>query len=350
MNKLTTGYISIVLLFLLTSCGNLIDEKYAANLVKNKLYIPGNVTASVLKGGLSDSKIFRVTSESKNYVVRFLINKTLDERKIEIEALKRVSSSGYGPYIYYADIDKGVVIMEFLQNQNISEELRNSESLYILLANLLKNIHACHKTNLTDNNTKVFDDIYKDIQDLNNVSNQHIPLEKLLTITQIIQQAVTNHLTTALCHNDLNPNNILFLGNQFKAIDYEHAAQNEPYYDVATVAVFYCFRTSDEHLLLTRYLDKEPSAQAMSKLYLIEQLVWINYALAFLKMVPNILKQYQAVQVPSYWEIMEGIAEGKINLEDPENKLKYAKVLINNVISNSQTTEFNNAIKILNDK
>jgi len=78
-----------------------------------------------------------------------------------------------------------------------------------------------------------------------------------------------------------------------------------------------------------------------------KQVAWVYCALAFLTMVPGLLYQYEHLQVPSYDGFMKEMAEGKIDLENQEHKLRFAKVMINHFIANFESQEFKNAVKLL---
>lgn len=322
-----------------------INEKYAANLVKNTLSIPGDVTAQKLTSGFSGAQLFAVTTDSGKYVVRFLTHKSKDERKREITILQIASKEGYGPHIYFADIDRGVVIMEFLQNQPITPEFLQSDEPFILLARFLQKIH--HGQQFTDiPERKIFNAIPSIIQNLRSVCSSVIQFQKIEHIAKIIQQAVANHVNIAPCHNDLHPSNLIFLGDKFKAIDYELAVQSDPYFDIAMVASFYCETFVQEHLLLSTYLGRQPSEIEMAKLYLMKQIAFIYCALCFLKMVPERLQQYEKLQVSLYADFVQEMADGKINLENSEHKLSFAKVLINHVFENVESQEFSKAVAL----
>lgn len=340
--------LSIMLLLMLCSCGtHRIDEKYAASVVKDALSIQGNVTVQALKGGFSGAPLFTATTDSKKYVVRFLTKESPEERKQEIATLQIASRCGYGPYVYFADVEKAVVIMEFLHHQNISPQQRQSKELYVLLAKLLQKIHRGPKfENIQDRN--VFDTIHKIIQDLKPKCSEAVPLAKLEGIMTAIHQVLAPYVSLAPCHNDLNPNNLIFLGDMFKAIDYENASQDDPYFDIATIANFYCFNnTAHEHILLSTYLDREPSEKEVAKLYLMKQATWILYALIFLRMVPELLYKYEKLQVPSLNDFFKEMSEGKINLEKQEDRLKFAKVKINYIVAAAESQEFRDAISVL---
>ena len=56
---------------------------------------------------------------------------------------------------------------------------------------------------------------------------------------------------------------------------------------------------------------------------------------------------YKTLEVPSYEEFLKS---GKIDLNNPEDQLKFAKVLLNRVIVNFESQEFSDAINLLRGK
>ena len=326
----------------------LMNEDYVSKLVKDKLSIKEKVTTEKLTGGFSDAQIFTATTDSKKYVIRFLTDKSLKEKELEISALQIASQHNYGPHIYYADADKTVVIMEFLERKNISPEQRESESFYKSLAKILQKIHkGPNFENLKNRN--IFYQIGAVIKKLKQQKSQGIPIEKLENVISIIHETLKPHLTLAPCHNDLNSDNLIFLGDHFKAIDFEDASQTDPFYDIATVVNSYCHTPEYEQILLSTYLGQQPTEKEWAKLYLMKQVSWLAAPLWFLKINPKQLNQYEKLHVPSQIEFFKELTTGKINLENPEHQLKYSKVYINYVISNVESQEFAQAIKVLNN-
>lgn len=56
-----------------------------------------------------------------------------------------------------------------------------------------------------------------------------------------------------LCHNDLNPSNLVFDGENLLLLDWETAAPNDPLYDLATVAMFFRMDEAECLRLLAEY-------------------------------------------------------------------------------------------------
>jgi len=57
-----------------------------------------------------------------------------------------------------------------------------------------------------------------------------------------------------LCHNDLNPNNILFT-DEVKFIDWEFASVIDRYFDLASVCIEFDLDNKDERCFLEHYFD-----------------------------------------------------------------------------------------------
>ena len=348
--KTHTKVYAIILLLMLCSCGvHCIDEKYAASVAKDALSIPGSVSAQVLKGGLSGASIFMVTTDSKKYIARFFEHKTKEERQQEIACLQAASEGGYGPHIYFADVDKAVVIMEYLQGQKISREQRRSEQLYAELAHLLQKIHHGPQFPTSKNVFDFLQEYLKQVKEIVKANNvEGFPLAKLEEILAILHFALAPHLSVVPCHNDIHPHNVIFLGNEFKAIDCECSAQSDPYYDIATAAIYFCFKPEYENILLTTYLERQPSAFEEAKLCLMKQVARMVSALSFLALGVKSINQYATLQVPSYWVFMKEIGMGRINLADPESQVSIAKIVINDVIAGFESKEFRDAVNLLN--
>lgn len=328
------------------------DEKDAAAVAKQALSLSGPVVAQKLKGGFSGAQLFTVTSGSKKYVVRFLKHPSQKTRQDEIELSNIAAKGGYGPQIYYDDNKQGVIIIEFLPSRFASYQQhlltllkpKQSEQLYVELAQLLQKIHSGPKF---PKSKSIFDKTRSRMPRIKSKANDDVPLTRIENIVSIIHRAIGPHLSPTPSHNDLNPNNLRFLGRKTKAIDFDDAAQQDPYYDLATVAIYYCIFPAYEKILLSAYLKRHPTLQERAKLYLMKQMARINEALNQLSRATEKIGKYEALQVLSWKGLLKNFSEGKVNLEDPNDQLRIAKVLINQVLSNSESQEFHNSVELL---
>ena len=281
--KIIAACVVPLLFFAFTYCvANPIDEEYAGTLVQTTLAVSEPIVVEKLIGGLSGAQLYVVSAGGKKYVVRFFDREKPDKWEREIANLKVASQGGYGQLSLFAEASQGVVIMEFLPAKQISSEQRQTEHLYVELARVLQKLHCgSHFQGSLD----VFYRVHKELAKVEAVAKSGIPLDKIQRMLREIQRACALRAETAPCHNDLNPGNLIFLGQEFKIIDFETAAQADPYFDLSTVAIFYCMMNPVcERVLVTAYLNREPTPQEEARFYLMKQLVRINYALGFLWM------------------------------------------------------------------
>ncbi|MFH1253843.1 MAG: phosphotransferase [bacterium] len=341
-----------------------VDEKYAAAVVKNELSLPGDVFALDLKGGYSGAQLFKVTSASKEYVTRFIGQKSKEYREEEIYNLKVASDGGYGPRIYFADSSRGIVIMEYLSGKatsdmelleylsgkTISYKGLQPDQFYVALAQLLQKIH-CGQA-FKGSGDYVFDNIRKGLQTSKPKYSDYVPLIKIERLVSIIYQALLPHITTTTpCHNDLHRGNMIFVKNEFKAFDYECASQGDPFFDVATVAASFFCKPTHENILFTTYLKRQPSKVELAKLYLMKQAVWIKWFFDGLRRLsPEIVSQFGVIKTTSIVALAGEVIGGKIDMNMPENKLKVLKAQLNEIFDNSESQEFKKAIDVLSKK
>jgi len=89
--------------------------------------------------------------------------------------------------------------------------------------------------------------------------------------------------TPALCHNDLNPRNILWRDGQVWLIDFEYAGLNDPCFDLAAVSVEFGFSDELERMWMEAYWGEE---------------VWKERKLAAYKVLYRALwRQWEAKQI-----------------------------------------------------
>lgn len=299
-------------------CAYTYDKEDAKALLALTQGIPAH-EAIKLEGGLSGAQLFIVQTKNINeqgqqyfinYVVRYLENESEDAIKNEIAAAQNASENGYGPFVCFASVKDAVIIMNMLPN-DFQEESDDNHKCYkefakprkdglskeelerldfieykrlAKLSLLLQKIHnskskstskVADKTRIIDqiiNNIKLIDSIDKEIAD-------KVDLSRINTEVDKISAALAKHTIIKPCHNDLKRDNIIWTTKfpitdsdlefeQFlipMAIDYEKAAQDDPYFDIATVAMYFCHNLGFEEFLLRSYLGKNLMLKADNK-------------------------------------------------------------------------------------
>lgn len=174
-----------------------------------------------------------IHSEEKKYILRKFIRTDVD-RKLEFEIQKLA-------------FEKGIASEPLL----LDEENAWAVSAYV---------EGRHKESLEKNDLHRFAEVLKKVHTLT-IERDPLQLEPLL---ETRSKAVEDAFETlkifpsewVLCHNDLNPRNVLF-SETIQLIDWEDAAVNDRYFDLASVCVEFNLDQENEAYFLRRYFAEE---------------------------------------------------------------------------------------------
>ena len=76
-----------------------------------------------------------------------------------------------------------------------------------------------------------------------------------------------NFVPQCVCHNDLNPGNIMTAGNnEIRIVDWEYASIGDPLFDLAGLIITNGLPPSEENSLLERYSENMKNGLSMNKL------------------------------------------------------------------------------------
>jgi thiamine kinase-like enzyme len=172
-------------------------------------------------------------SENKKYILRKFIRTDID-REFEFQVQRLAFEKGISAEPLLLDVENGLTISTYLE--------------------------GTHKDILEKNDLQQFAEVLKKLHTSKIVCNP-ILLDTLIEIkSKEVHDAFriidTFPSEVVLCHNDLNPQNILF-SETIKLIDWEYAGVNDRYFDLASVCVEFDLNTEDEVCFLSSYFTEE---------------------------------------------------------------------------------------------
>lgn len=180
-----------------------------------------------------NNKNYVVYSEEKKYLLRKFIRTDVD-RKFEFKVQKLA-------------FEKGITSEPLL----LDEENALAVSTYL---------EGTHKDTLEKNDLHQFVEVLKKVHTLK-IEKDPLQLETLFeTKSKEVQDAfaVLEYFPSeyVLCHNDLNPRNVLFT-EKIQLIDWEDAGVNDRYFDLASVCVEFNLDKENEAYFLRYYFTEE---------------------------------------------------------------------------------------------
>lgn len=289
-----------------------------------------DLTIIPLKGGLSESTLYKVDSNNESYVIRFIGHRSMNDKLREINAQMIASEDGWGPTLYAFDINEGWIIMSYIKPANLTAADREDEKIYEVLGKLLQRIHISSdflpgKSILTE-----IEELMNNAHDQGKIPSS-IDYNILKNIIESVKQTYPRMLTPT--HRDLNPNNIIFSDHNIFVIDFENAAQDDPFYDLATVGIFYVFNLYHETAFLNAYFNRAPTSQEYAYYQEMKQLALLFYGFNFLNFVPQKMIQVTPITIKPFVEMLQDIGCGVINLADHTDQLKLAVSMLQEAIN-----------------
>lgn len=196
-------------------------------------------------------------------------------------ACQRIASdAGYGPKVYFSNEAAGVSVIEYFELETFPEMPLRLESLI----RLVKRIHAGPSVPKGIDKAK---DLNESVDAVAKLNPRFLDLKKIREIQETVYQTTRHSASCVPCHRDLHPGNLIYNQKQFTAIDFTWGGMDDPYADLATLAIFNCTQPQEEQLLLRLYLNREPTTEEMARLSLMKLPAKIFYGLEFLKLAPS---------------------------------------------------------------
>ncbi len=330
----STTKISLLLYYLLTSSiakeNNMSHVEKIQLLLKTQLKITSQATIEKIHAGFSSDGIYKVTCATKQYIVKFSnVHHSYQDNVRTYNAMKIAGHNQLAPHIIYASPEKNMIIMEYVHDDK-RNNISNNKSFIAQLASQLCKLHYGKKF---QNYKSIFDVARENYDIIADYKNEII--EKSFAELMAIEKSIQNKYPSKPCHNDLNPSNIMFNKN-FIFLDWESACQGDPFFDIATISLFYTFNARQDKIFLKNYLNDCVSENDITRLYTMKKAAAIYYGILFVVMckkrkLPILTAEQIAVlpQLQDYYRIL-----GENLLKTDKSVQEFGLVLLNGALKN----------------
>lgn len=215
-----------------------------------------------------------------------------------------------------------------------------------MMPKLLGRLHQLPSLKKTVNYFDVMEGLVQKFQAAKLISDNLIE-EIMKNYARIKKVYPYNSEDFVLSHNDLKPENIMFDGQHAWLVDWEAAFLNDRYVDLAVVGNFLVRNDGDALQYLQDYFGEVPSQYIQARFFLMQQLLHVFYLSIYIlyasKSVPIIIENMET----NFIDFHKRMWEGKIDLSNNENKLKYAIVHMNQFLFNFNTHRFEYSLSII---
>lgn len=232
--------------------------------------IPGwhGATWEALRGGLTNT-VFRVSKNGNSGILKIddrVRSAPFNSRLVEKSAQDEAAREKLAPRVLYAD--ERVILTEFVEGAVWTRSSLERKDNLERLVDALKRLHALPLTGRTFNTTMAAQHYVDRIAD---------PDAKLVELCMSIIENTRLPQDLRCCHNDLVVENMITTPD-LMFLDWEYACDNEPLFDLATVAEHHELTEAQIGYLLNTYVGGNgerwrPHLARQQRLYL--ALLWL---------------------------------------------------------------------------
>lgn len=304
-----------------------------------------------LHGGLSGSPVYKLVVDGRPFVLRLMQEVSLLHNPLrQLTSMQLASERELTPCLHYVDLELAVSISAFVEHQPALANLRHDAGQAGSFGDLLRRLHSGPAF-------PEFLDGFQMIQGgLQQLTQAGVALPSLIQDLVAEHEPVTlalqPHLTSAPCHNDLNPGNVLFDGQRFWLIDWEGACMGDPMLDLAGAIHWFMLDAGQEAALLNAYFQRSPSQQELAKLALMKQVSWCLYALIFLLTSlqgerAGVDEAIDRQELPSFGQALGAIGRGEMRLQEADMRRRLSLVMAKQSLDEMRRPEFRQALAYL---
>lgn len=211
------------------------------------VFDPNEATVDPLEGGLTNCT-YRVFQGDVVFVLRLdssYSNIVQSNRLNELFILGEAAKAGLAPEVIFSNLEFGILVTEYLPGQIwVETDLGDSENIE-KLADLLRSVHGLPICGYQHDMAEIavrYRKPLKRFSDLDTFASKCIDIIRSIRSVNMI----------TCCHCDVVVSNLVE-GNRLQLLDWEFAADCDPFFDLASVIGFHKLDNKHTDMLLSAY-------------------------------------------------------------------------------------------------
>ena len=197
-------------------------------------------TITRVAAGLSGAGVYRVEAPGRTFVLKVSSEDApLAEWSRTVHIQQLAGNAGLTPRVIHVDETRRAVVSDFVVDRSFPAffmDPRTREAALALLGRTLRRLHELPlppETELKD--AREF--LVATWSEL--ATNIALPAFVGEAVQRVLaEEAPASERALVLSHNDVNPSNLVYDGENLLLVDWETAGLNDPFYDLAAISVF----------------------------------------------------------------------------------------------------------------
>jgi aminoglycoside phosphotransferase (APT) family kinase protein len=237
-----------------------------------------STTITRIAAGLSGAGVYRVEAAGQAFVLKILGK---DEplagwrRKLHIQQL--AANAGLAPRIIHVDEARRALVSAFVVDRSFPAFYGDPRTREAALEQLGRTVRRIHELPLPPEADSRDPREFLATIWSGPVANFALPAFVGDAVRRVLtEEAPVGERALVLSHNDVNPTNLVYDGENLLLLDWETAGPNDPFYDLAAISVFLRMDEGTCQRLLAAY-DGEPVSRLPARFAYSRRLVAVLY-------------------------------------------------------------------------
>ena len=293
-----------------------------------------STTITRIAAGLSGAGVYRVEAAGQAFVLKLSAEDeplTGWRRKLHIQQL--AANAGLAPRIIHMDEARRAVVSAFVSDRSFPAFYGDPRTREAALAQLGRTVRRVHELALPPEADSADPREFLATTWSGLVADFALPAFVGDAVRGLLaEEAPARERALVLSHNDVNPTNLAYDGENLLLLDWETAGPNDPFYDLAAISVFLRMDEGTCQRLLAAY-DGEPVSALPAPFAYSRRLVAVLCGATFLHLArqsghPGASGEETLGSTPSLAEFYQRMRAGLLNIATGEGQWWFGLALI----------------------
>jgi len=228
-------------------------------------------TITTLAGGLSGAGVHRVDASGRSFVLKISRHdESMDAWRRRLEILRLAAAAGVAPPVLHADEARRAVLSAFVTGKPFVAAYFDQRTRDVAVDDLARTLRRVHDLPVPAGaDSRAPRDVLATTWSGLSAS-AGIPAFVGDAVRRVLDETPPHSGRSAvLSHNDVNPGNLLYDQERLLLVDWDVAGLDDPYFDLATIALFFRMDEQTCRRLLTAHdgeaVDEIPDFFAYSR-------------------------------------------------------------------------------------
>ncbi len=273
---------------------------------------PEELPCIALKGGRSQAALYRFNAHEHSYVLRLFAPQAKQMARMhQIIIAKQAGKIDVGPKVLFVDPQLEGIIMEFIPGCTVTPAHFEDSDGLANFAHCLKKLHqSSERFPIAYSPFRRFHEfLAKGTQQ--NLTSQLFEAKAAMEHLEALLQLYP--LPNVPTHLDLNSLNIMLVNKQFFLVDWVNGGMSDPYFDLATFAVFQNLNEAQTIAFLQYYFGRSPNQVEWNRFVVTQPIRLFVIAAAFLALSEDVSPP-EILELPSLADFLRNYASGNTSL------------------------------------